>query len=65
MQFKPTEYFAAANAVKPASVRSRYCREGSYFGVKPRKLANGRLLWPVDEAPPAGSTRDKGKRDAA
>ena len=50
MQFKPTEDFAAANAVKPGSVRSRYCREGSYFGVRPVKLPNGRLLWPVADA---------------
>jgi hypothetical protein len=55
MQYKPTEDFARDNAVKAGSVRSRYCREGSYFGVKPHKLANGRLLWPVTETPqPAG-----------
>ena len=58
MQYKPTEAFAAVFAVKPASVRSRYCREGSYFGVKPHKLPNGRLLWPVDDAPQP--TRDPG-----
>jgi len=49
MEYKSTEDFAAANLVKPQSVRSRYCREGSYFGVRPHKLPNGRLLWP-DEA---------------
>jgi hypothetical protein len=48
MTYKPTDAFAAANAVKPGSVRSRYCRTGSYFGVKPNKLPNGRLLWPVE-----------------
>lgn len=52
MEFKSTEDFAALHLVKPQSVRSRYCREGSYFGAKPRKLANGRLLWPVVEASP-------------
>lgn len=41
-----TDAFGALNGVKGASVRARYCRTGSYFGVIPRKLANGRLLWP-------------------
>ena len=41
-----TEELARQNAVKPQSVRVRLCRTGSYFGVKPRKLPNGRLLWP-------------------
>ncbi len=41
-----TEPFAARQGVKPQSVRARYCRTGSYFGIKPRKLKNGRLKWP-------------------
>jgi hypothetical protein len=41
-----TEELARQNLVKPQSVRVRLCRYGSYFGVKPRKLPNGRLLWP-------------------
>jgi hypothetical protein len=41
-----TETFAARNGVKPQSIRARVCRTGSYFGVTPRHLANGRLLWP-------------------
>jgi hypothetical protein len=41
-----TEPFAGKNGVKPQSVRARYCRTGSYFGVVPRKLRNGRLKWP-------------------
>ena len=44
-----TEEFAARRLVKPESVISRLCRTGSYFGVRPRKLENGRLLWPEDE----------------
>jgi hypothetical protein len=43
---KDTESFAAANGVKGHSVRARMCRTGSYFGITPMKLANGRLLWP-------------------
>lgn len=40
------EQFASLNQVKPQSVRARLCRTGSYFGVLPLKLANGRLVWP-------------------
>jgi len=41
------DQFAALNQVKGQSVRSRICRTGSYFGVVPRKLANGRLVFPA------------------
>lgn len=41
------EQFAILNQVKPQSVRARLCRTGSYFGIRPLKLANGRLAWPA------------------
>lgn len=41
-----TDDFASRNKVKGQSVRARVCRTGSYFGVIPKKLANGRLAWP-------------------
>jgi hypothetical protein len=41
-----TEEFAAQNQVKSQSVRARLCRTGSYFGIRPLNLANGRLVWP-------------------
>ena len=41
------DQFAALNQVKSQSVRARLCRTGSYFGVRPMKLANGRLAWPA------------------
>ena len=41
-----TERFAARNVVLPESVRAAYCRKGHYHGIKPLKLASGRLLWP-------------------
>ena len=41
-----TEEFARANHVKGDSVRTRLCRTGSYFGIKPKRLRNGRLSWP-------------------
>lgn len=40
------EQFAAINQVLPQSVRARICRTGSYFGVRPIKLASGRLAFP-------------------
>ena len=40
------EQFAALNQVKAQSIRARLCRTGSYFGVRPVKLANGRLAFP-------------------
>ena len=40
-----TEEFAKLNRVKPQSVTARLCRTGSYFGITPLKLANGRLIW--------------------
>lgn len=43
-----TEALASLAAVKPATVRVRYCRSGSYFGLIPLKLKNGRLMWPQD-----------------
>lgn len=39
--------FAALNHVAAESVRARLCRTGSYFGVSPIKLANGRLAFPA------------------
>jgi len=44
----PTEVFARYAQVKPATVRVRFCRTGSYFGIRPKKLPNGRLAWPDD-----------------
>lgn len=41
------EEFAALNQVKAQSVRARLCRTGSYFGVTPKKLVNGRLAFPA------------------
>ncbi|MBY8964302.1 MAG: hypothetical protein MRY81_15800 [Donghicola eburneus] len=43
-----TEALGYAIGSKAASIRVRYCRTGSYYGIKPTKLPNGRLLWPED-----------------
>lgn len=42
----PTNDLAIALGIKPSSMRTRLCKVGHYFGLRPRKLANGRLLWP-------------------
>ncbi|ENO94312.1 hypothetical protein C662_02145 [Thauera sp. 28] len=41
------EEFARLNQIKPQSVRARLCRFGSYYGIKPKKLLNGRLAFPA------------------
>ena len=43
-----TEQLAKSLGVKAESIRSRFCRTGEYFGLRPEKLVNGRLLWPED-----------------
>lgn len=43
-----TESLANSLGGKPSSIRVRLCETGSYFGIKPHKLPNGRLLWPAD-----------------
>ncbi|PVX97657.1 hypothetical protein C7402_101371 [Paraburkholderia unamae] len=43
-----TEEFAAVLAVEPQSVRKRYSETGTYHGVRPTKLPNRRVIWPVE-----------------
>jgi len=45
---QPTEQLASSIGIKASSIRTRLCKTGSYFGLKPQKLSNGRLLWPSD-----------------
>lgn len=42
-----TAALAALFHVRPASIRTAYWRDGHYFGLKPLKAPNGRLLWPA------------------
>lgn len=49
-----TADFAALNHVKPNTVRQRLCATASFYGVRPLKLANSRLLWPALIATAAG-----------
>lgn len=38
---------AATLRVKPQTLRRALCLQGHYFGIRPTKLPNGRLLWDV------------------
>lgn len=38
--------FGATRGVKGETVRTRYYKNGSYFGAVPIRGPNGRLLWP-------------------
>ncbi|MFS2162442.1 DNA-binding protein [Variovorax sp. Varisp62] len=43
-----TEELAIELSMEAQSIRKRYSQTGSYFGLCPEKLPNGRLRWPVD-----------------
>lgn len=45
---KSTEVLATELGLRPASIRVHLCRRGSYYGLIPERLPNGRLLWPGD-----------------
>lgn len=44
-----TEQFALLAHNNPNTIRTRLCKTGSYYGVKPVKLPSGRLLWPAEQ----------------
>jgi hypothetical protein len=43
-----TEELAAWLKILPQSIRKRFCETGSYYGLRPTKLPNRRLMWPAD-----------------
>lgn len=43
-----TTEFARALALEPQSVRKRLSQTGSWWGVRPCRLPNGKLRWPAD-----------------
>lgn len=45
---RTTQALADRLGLRPQTLHARFCRTGSYFGVRPQKLPNGRLLWPDD-----------------
>lgn len=49
MKIGTTRDFAESRLVKSQTVLKRLCETGSYYGVVPKKLPNGRLAWPVSQ----------------
>lgn len=43
-----TEQVAHVFGIEPQTVRKRWSQTGSYFGLKPIKLPNRRLMWSAD-----------------
>lgn len=43
-----TEQLADTIHGQPSTIRTRLCKTGSFYGIKPTKLPSGRLLWPAD-----------------
>lgn len=43
-----TEAAAAMFGLKPNTLRVGFSKNGHYLGITPRKLPNGRLVWPGD-----------------
>lgn len=45
-----TAKYAELNGVGAATIRNHLCKFGHYYGVKPTRMASGRLLWPAIQA---------------
>ena len=43
-----TNELAELIGIRSTSIHRRFCTTGSYFGLRPQTLANGRLKWPDD-----------------
>lgn len=49
MQYsQTTEALATELGLQPQTLRAALCRNGHYFGLRPVKLPNRRLMWPAD-----------------
>lgn len=44
-----TNEFASECKVQPNTIRVGLCTNGHYLGIRPKKMPNGRLMWPADE----------------
>jgi len=47
-RFLTTDELAERLNVRPRSIHKRYSQTGAYFTVRPVKLPNRRLCWPLD-----------------
>lgn len=45
-----TDQLAAQLNIRPQTLRAALCRDGAYFGLRPVKMPNRRLMWPTDAA---------------
>lgn len=43
-----TNELAEKIGILPTSIHRRVCMTGSYFGLRAKPCANGRLIWPDD-----------------
>ena len=43
-----TKELATTLAVQPQTLRKRFSQTGSYFGITPLKMPNGKLRWPIE-----------------
>lgn len=43
-----TNELATLLGVTAQSIYKRHCETGSYWGIHPNKMPNGRLLWPAN-----------------
>ena len=50
MKYVNTKTFAEHNLIQAQTLLKNHSAFGHYFGVVPKKLPNGRLLWPIEEA---------------
>lgn len=54
-----TQTLAARLGLRPQSIRAQVCRTGDYFGLRPGRLPNNRLLWPADSVERLLATGEK------
>jgi hypothetical protein len=43
-----TNELAEKIGIQHTSIHRRVCTTGSYYGIRPTRLVNGRLIWPDD-----------------
>jgi len=58
-----TDEYAAQNLVQSQTVRKQVSATGTYFGVRPLRLPNRRLLWPdntIEDLVAASGARGNG-----
>ncbi|WP_250501425.1 DNA-binding protein [Caballeronia sp. GAWG1-5s-s] len=49
-QFLTTDELAERLHVRAQSIYKRYRQTGAYYNLRPVKMPNGRLRWPLDAA---------------